>query len=109
LFVFHDAHGFGSARFRLLETTFLGMFVRFSRGGQIDGERGSSSDLARDPNRPVALRDDSINGGQAEPRALAGRLGGEEKFKDVDLPASIPQPVSVTMVRTTASASRVTL
>src|SRR6185312_12970152 len=60
---------------------------RLGRGAgmarQVDPERGPPVDLAGDADMAARLADEAIDHAEAEARALARRLGGEEGLEDL--------------------------
>src|SRR5205814_46548 len=52
--------------------------LRGAHAGEVDAEGGPEPGLAVDPDAPAALLDDAVDGGEAEPGALAGALRREE-------------------------------
>src|SRR5438105_3710155 len=52
---------------------------------QIHAERGAVADAAVDLDETAALLDDAVNCRQSQARALAQRLGAEERLKDARL------------------------
>ena len=69
--------------------------------GEIHLERRAPADFAVDVDAPAALRDDAVHRRQAQARALADLLGGEERFEQVRLYRGVvPVPVSLTVSTT---------
>ena len=63
---------------------------------QEDAERRALADFGVDIDEAAGLLDDAVDGGEAEPGALADLLGREERLEDlVDDVGGMPVPVSV--------------
>ena len=80
--VFHHEHGFGPAGQvggRRARPSALGGRVHLR---QVDLEGRAAPRLGVHPNEAPRLLHDPVHGGEAEPRALARLLGGEERLED---------------------------
>src|SRR5207237_2867000 len=81
ILVLHDEDG--------LAATTLGGGLHATRlhvllvgGGQEDAKGRSAAGLRIDVDRAARALDDAVDGGEAEPGALAGLLGGEEGLEE---------------------------
>src|SRR6185295_5218152 len=57
--------------------------LRLRRSGQPDAEGRASTWLAEDADIASGTPRNGVTGGEPDPRALAHRLGGKERFEDV--------------------------
>src|SRR5207253_8128594 len=83
VFVFDQKHNLG-ADLRRLQIDGGRLFVEnhFTDARQKYPKTRALSRLAESPYIAAALLDDSVRGGKAEARSLAGFLCGEERFED---------------------------
>ena len=76
---------------------------RLGGAGRIDGqeqvEHGADADIAAHEDRSTVAAHGAVDGGKAQPGALADRLGREERLEDSDWSCGgMPSPVSSTVI-----------